>query len=161
MDMLLFLPKPGRLLYGEDILAGAVPAHGLCSGPMPWLGLSDLLITRTKLFVGIALHVGGANAANAPLAEEFAAACDPKIARYVPSAIAKGIPRYEENGWNNSVLELCWSDIQADEETLVQLAGNWYYKTGDDPERAHPRAWGLDAIEDIMKPDLVFPEDHY
>lgn len=160
MDMLLYLLKPGRLAMGEELLRGAVEAEQLHDGPMPWLVQSDILVAKGREFVGLVLYAGEPNA---DVAREFAAACDPRIALYLPNQIAAGIPRYHAlAGRQTSVLELRWSRTETDEERLAQLNENWYYKTGDDPENVYPRAWGFPGIEDILESEgLVFPADHY
>ena len=160
MDMLLFLSRPGRLVVGENILHEAIASAGLWDGPMPWLVLSDILVAGGREFVGLVLYAG---TAEADAAGRLAAACDPKIVRYLPNDLAADVPRYEAlRGSATSVLELRWSETDPDEERVAQLSEGWYYRPGDDPEIVAPWAWGYDGIDHILASErLVLPAHHY
>jgi hypothetical protein len=159
MDVLLLLKAPGRLLTGDNLRGDVLKAKGLYYGDMPWWVMSDVLFTNKREFVGVVLY---AEAADAAVAQKFASACDPKIARYLPNSEAAKLPRYQPVLGNSSVLELRWSETEPDQEQVTQLGDYWYYQSSHPVQGEYPCAWGYPQIDKILASKrLTLPEPHY
>ncbi len=160
MDIVLLLRKPGRLLVGDDLSGDAINTAGFYSDQMPWWVLSDMLVTRKREFVGIALYAGQSDAS---MAQRIAAVSDPKIVRHFPTKDAVKLARYKGLlGSNVSVLELRWSPIEPDLQEVAQLNDDWYYKTVHPAKDECPCGWGYAGIERVLASNhLTLPDFHY
>jgi len=160
MDMLLLLKAPGHLLTGDNLRGDVLKAMGLYDGEMPWWVQSDVLFTNKHEFVGLVLYAGEPDAA---VAQEFASACDPRIARFLPHSEAAKLPRYQPIlGKDVSVLELRWSETEPDQEQVTQLGDYWYYPSSHPAQDEYPCAWGYPQIDKILASKrLTLPELHY
>jgi hypothetical protein len=160
MDMVLLLTRPGRLLTGGNLRDDVLDARGFHYGRTPWWALSDVLFTNNREFVGVVLYAGEADAA---VAQRFALACDPRIARYLPNPAAVQLPRYQSVVSKKvSVLELRWSAVEPDQQEVTRLDDYWYYKSQHPAEDELPCAWCCPEIDGILASiRLVLPRLHY